>query len=81
MNINETEEYLIKIGIPNRLYSVNSLGGGDCTVIAHNYEPNEGWTVFYSEEDACDFFIQKVIKNTKFHFDSFERQRINNYKP
>jgi len=92
MNIKETEEYLIMIGIPQGLYAINSLGNGDCAAITHNYEPNEGWAVFYSErgnrffikkfpseEAACDFFIQTVIENTKHSFDSFERQRINGY--
>jgi len=78
MNIKETEEYLIRIGIPQDLYAINSLGNGDCVAIAHNYEPDEGWVAFYSErgnrfnikkfsneEDACDFFIQEAIKKYK----------------
>jgi len=88
MNLNETEEYLMRIGIPDYLYSINSLGGGECMMITYNYEPNEGWAVAYSqrggrisikkfsnEAEACDFFIREVIEITKSQFDAFERQR------
>jgi len=92
INIEKTKEYLSAIGVPDRFYAIGSPGGGDNLAITYNYEDQEGWAVFYSERGnrfdiktfadeaaACDFFIKKVISNTKNSFDSWEWQRTGSF--
>jgi len=74
MNIREMLDYLKKIGDISYLYSVNSLGNGECVCITYDWEPDEGWAVGYSERgkrydverfasesDACRHLIKRVI--------------------
>jgi len=90
MNLKQTQKWLRHLGIPER-YGINSLGCGDCTCIAFDYEPDEGWTVFYSErgyrwdirhfsseEAACDAFIKAEVKALKDWLDNFEYHRTHN---
>jgi len=92
MNLKQTQKWLRHLGMPEYEYSINSLGGGDCMCIAFDYEPGEGWTVFYSErghrgldihyfpneEEACDALIKAVVKARKDWLDNFEYHRTHN---
>jgi len=92
MNLKQTQKWLRHLGIPEYKYSINSLGGGNCMCIAFDYEPGEGWTVFYSErghrglnihsfsneEEACDALIKAVVKARKDWLDNFEYHRTHN---
>jgi len=88
MNVQQTQKWLRHLGIPER-YGIHSLGCGDCMCIAFDYEPGEGWAVFYSERGhrhsihyfsneatACDAFIKAVVKSHKDWLDNFEYHRI-----
>jgi|GEM_PF-1233093 len=94
MNLEQTYKYLKYMGILRYEYTDNGLGlgQGECMRIAFDYEPGEGWTVFYaergirgldfqrfsSEEAACDAFIKEVMGSCKRSMDSIEYHRIHN---
>jgi len=91
MNLKQMQNWLRHLGIPKYHYSINSLGSGDCMCIAFDFEPNEGWTVFYSERgmrgttqyfdneaDACDALIKAAVESYQQWLDNFEYHRTHN---
>lgn len=50
MNVTEMTEYLTAHGVPEWMYTVGGLGGGEIDGIGH--DENGNWITYYSERGA-----------------------------